>query len=226
MVRTDSKVERHDDDIIAVARKDMRPWIESPYYEAAREDVERFWRQSSIFRQFFDKMNHRHLIELACGQGRHVPMVLTLPDVERYIGIDIVESNIEFCRRAVPICERVSFLVNSGAAYDDVNDGWASAIFCYDAMVHFDSDVVRAYLRDTMRVLAPGGCALFHHSNYMNNPGGNYPSNPHARNFMSKQLFAHYGIKAGLEILQSEAMRWGNDADLDCITLLRRPCDV
>ena len=33
-------------------------------------------------------------------------------------------------------------------------------------MVHFSADLVQAYLRDTARVLKPGGMALYHHSNY------------------------------------------------------------
>ena len=33
-------------------------------------------------------------------------------------------------------------------------------------MVHFDSDVVRAYLKEFRRILKPGGHGFCHHSNY------------------------------------------------------------
>ena len=55
-------------------------------------------------------------------------------------------------------------------------------------MVHFESDVIRSYLRDTMRVLEPGGRGFFHHSNYTG--GEDWRTNPSSRNFMSQAFFS------------------------------------
>jgi ubiquinone/menaquinone biosynthesis C-methylase UbiE len=65
----------------------------------------------------------------------------------------------------------------------------ATFLFCFDSMVHFDSDVVRAYLREARRVLRPGGHAFLHHSNTMAHPGGDFRAQPHWRNFMSRSCW-------------------------------------
>ena len=91
--------------------------------------------------------------------------------------------------------------------------------------VHFDSDVIRAYLRETARVLRRGGRALFHHSNYGDNPGGDVHDNPRWRNFMTENLFQHYAAKCGLRYLASQVLDWDGHPALDCLTLLELPVD-
>lgn len=47
-------------------------------------------------------------------------------------------------------------------------------------MVHFHADVVGTYLADKHRILKSGDCALFHHSNYTENPERSCGPNAHA----------------------------------------------
>ena len=54
----------------------------------------------------------------------------------------------------------------------DIPDGEATFVYSFDAMVYFDSDVVRAYLAEFRRVLAPSGTGFCHYSNYTGNPAG------------------------------------------------------
>ncbi len=89
-------------------------------------------------------------------------------------------------------------------------------------MVHFDSDIVRSYLRDCFRVLRPGGRGFCHHSNLTENPGGDFQQNAGARNFMSKALFENYCAKEGLEVLRAKVIQW-DTPDLDCLTLFEKP---
>jgi len=70
-------------------------------------------------------------------------------------------------------------------------------------MVHFDSDVVRSYLREFRRVLAIGGQGFCHYSSYTGNPTGTYRDHPGWRNFMSVELFEHYLAKEGLRPIES-----------------------
>ncbi|MGA8353464.1 MAG: hypothetical protein WB698_04780, partial [Solirubrobacteraceae bacterium] len=67
-----------------------------------------------------------------------------------------------------------------------------------------------------------GGRGFCHHSNYSTNPGGDWQQNPEWRNFMSRELFTHYAVKAGLRIIRSDLVEWGNIAALDCYTLFER----
>ena len=90
-------------------------------------------------------------------------------------------------------------------------------------MVHFDRQVILSYLADAHRVLIPGGRALFHHSNYSLNPDSPFSENPHARAYMSAQLFEEYANKSGLTVLEQKIIGWGGIENLDCITLLEKP---
>ena len=81
---------------------------------------------------------------------------------------------------------------------------------------------MRSYLRDAARVLAPGGRALFHHSNYPREPKTHYGQNPHARNQMTAALFQSHTKAAGLETLETVVIPWGDIADLDCLSLVEK----
>ena len=118
----------------------------------------------------------------------------------------------------------VDIVRNNGFDFHPVADASLSAIFCYDAMVHFGPDLVASYLKDTARVLEPGGMALYHHSNYMaDDPTRHFGLNPHARNNMSATLFADLAKQAGLEVVDSIVFDWGDAVALDGLTLVRRP---
>ena len=101
-----------------------------------------------------------------------------------------------------------------------VETGSVTLVYCFDAMVHFDSDVVRSYLRDTKRVLKPGGRAFFHHSNYTG--GHDWKKNPASRNFMSKELFGHYAMKEGLAVIKQRVINWDIHDNLDCLSMIGR----
>ena len=95
-------------------------------------------------------------------------------------------------------------------------------MFSYDAMVHFEYTAVLGYVAEAYRVLAPGGKALMHHSNYDRNPGGFYRDNPHWRNFMTKALFGHAALRAGFTVLEQEVTHWNRDEGIDCISLVEK----
>jgi hypothetical protein len=137
--------------------------------------------------------------------------------------MDVLESNVEHCKARLARHGNARVLVNNGTDFQPIESGSLTSMFCYDAMVHFDRQVVRSYLRDAARVLAPGAKALFHHSNCSLDPDSNFASNPHARAFMSGALFATYSQRCGLEVLQQRIMDWGKEPSLDCLTLLAKP---
>ncbi len=92
---------------------------------------------------------------------------------------------------------RVTCIRNDGFTIPQVPPKSITMFYCFDAMVHFDSDVVRRYLAEIRRVLDPAtGRAFLHHSNYTGRPGGDFHDSLHWRNFMSVELMAHYAAKA------------------------------
>lgn len=204
-------------------------WKEHAYYNRADHDdwMEPFWRSQSTFRRLFERLDTRVVIELACGHGRHTAYLLhsEIPSnkIERVYLIDINEENIEFCKKRFVDLDFVFTAINNGYDLKPIQNESVSAIFCYDAMVHFEYDAVISYLIDALRVLVPGGRALFHHSNYDRSPGADYSSNPSGRNFMSKNLFAHIARRAGFKILAQSPINWGMVRNLDCISLIEKP---
>jgi ubiquinone/menaquinone biosynthesis C-methylase UbiE len=202
-------------------RKVAQPWISSPYYEGAERYTHVFWGEGRIFRRLFNQLDLASVVELSCGHGRHAERVAPL--ARKLTLIDIVPENIEFCRKRLRPHANVEYLVGDGHSFAGVSRCSVSAIYCYDSMVHFTPDIVKSYLVDARRVLVPGGKALFHHSNFLAPFDKHYGQNPHARNHMTKDLFAYYSALAELEILESTIIDWSDAKSLDCVSLLRAP---
>jgi len=198
------------------------PWSDSPYYADAERFTSVFWAPDTIFRGLFDLMDHSIILELACGWGRHAEQCIPL--CERIVVMDIFEDNLARTTARLAVHkEKVTAILGDGCTFRPVPDESLTAIFCYDAMVHFSPDIVQSYLRDARRVLQRGGMMLLHHSNYEATVEQHYGLNPHARNHMTYDMFAAYCDDAGLHIRESVAIPWGKFADLDRISLIRKP---
>ncbi|WP_135468627.1 class I SAM-dependent methyltransferase [Crenalkalicoccus roseus] len=193
------------------------PWTpENPYFAQAEPVMARLWAE--LVHPFLRGCDFTCVLDLATGHGRNAAMLLPL--ARRLILVDIQPGNIAICRRRFGDDPRIAYIVNSGYDLREVPSGRVTLLYCFDAMVHFDSDVVRAYLAEARRVLAPGGRAFLHHSNYQG--GHDWRAAPHSRAFMSQALMAHYARKEGLSVLRQQVMDWGGEPGLDCLSLLER----
>lgn len=211
------------DKVIRTVKDD---WASHAYYDRAEEaDVMAvFWTEDTPFVRAFNQLDRSSMIELACGHGRHAAQIVDT--VGFLLLMDVNETNIDFCRKRFQGKANVRCEVNNGYDLQPAATESATSIYSYDAMVHFEPDVVGAYLTDIPRVLKPGGRALLHHSVYSGNPGGHYTQNPHHRNYMTADLFRHFALRAGLTILSQEIFPWGGGSNLspnlDGLTLLER----
>jgi SAM-dependent methyltransferase len=200
-----------------------RWWSEAPYFATAEPHMEQQWRGLVLpFLRFGESgIDCAVVVELGAGRGRTAAKLLPLAG--RLHLVDLHANNLEACRRRFGEDPRLWYHVTDGRSLP-LPDAAATFLFCFDSMVHFDSDVVRAYLRDARRVLRPGGHAFLHHSNTLARPGGDFEAEPHWRNFMSRELLAHYALKEGLEVLRQEPVDWAGDGSfIDRFSLLRRP---
>jgi ubiquinone/menaquinone biosynthesis C-methylase UbiE len=211
-------------DLAQLAHKEAQVWQGSVYYEDAEKWTHLFWNPKGNFLPLFEKMDLSRTLELACGHARHAEYLLSTygQKIERLFLTDILPSNIHYCMSRIGSHEKVSLFINNGIDFQPMSDKSLTALFCYDAMVHFDRDVVRAYLRDTARVLASGGKALFHHSNYSERPDTSFGQNPHARAYMSTSLFREYAEAENLMVLAQHGFRWGQVENLDALTLIQK----
>lgn len=200
-------------------------WAKTPYYDAVEKQALAQWED--LIQPFLEghEIDYTAVLELAVGHGRMTEILLQ--HATHVTGVDVLQENIDFCSTRLKQHPNLTLLRNDGVTLSGVASDTLNFVFCFDSMMHFDSDVVRAYLREFKRILAPGGKAFLHHSNLSRNPGGNFQTNAHARNFMSQALFQHYAAKEGLLCLKSEVIDWGRGekrvAELDCLSLLGHP---
>ncbi len=211
--------------VATLARTEAKVWEASSYYDDAERWTWLFWSEAHPFRPLFEQLDLSRVLELACGHGRHSEYLLAHygSRLGSLVMMDILQSNVDYCNARLGQRENLRVLVNNGVDFQPMPASSLTSIFCYDAMVHFDRQVVRSYLGDAVRVLVPGGKALFHHSNYSFDPDSHFGTNPLARAFMSKGLFARYAERLGLEVLQQTVFDWGGESGLDCLTLLAKP---
>jgi SAM-dependent methyltransferase len=191
------------------------PWNpENPYFAHAEAYMEELW--DGLVWPFIEECNFSHTVDLAAGHGRNSVKLARLAG--HLTIMDIQPGNVETCQQRFLERQGVDYYVNNGFDMQPLGAGDVTLVYCFDAMVHFDSDVIRSYLRDTHRVLAPGGRGFFHHSNYSG--GHDWRTNPSSRNFMTKELFAHYALKEGLNIVTQQVINWGSTPNIDCLTLV------
>lgn len=194
------------------------------YFTVAESDdaLNIFWGNDSNFYKLFKELSLTNVVELACGRGRHVPFYVD--KAKEITLVDILAKNIDFCRKRFLEYSHIHYYQNNGYDLSELTDDTYTALFTYDAMVHFELLDIYNYLRETYRILCSGGMALFHHSNYTDDYEVSFmhTANLGGRNFMSKKIFAHLAYRAGLEVVQQDIIDW-SEPNIDCITLCRKP---
>lgn len=185
-----------------------------------RAHMDIFWQNDSLFYQLFVQLNLEKVVELACGRGRHVPEYLS--KAQNIVLVDILKKNIDYCRQRFCSENKIQYYVNNGFNLKEIDSDSCTALFTYDAMVHFEMMDIFQYLLETKRILRKGGKALFHHSNNTDRYDVTFLSGRHGRNYMSKQLFAHLADRAGLRVVEQHVIDWAGEKELDCVTLVEK----
>lgn len=192
------------------------------YFDSAESEssLSLFWNEDGNFKKLFNKLNTNKIVELACGRGRHVPKYKDKS--EEIMLVDILEKNIDYCKKRFVGENNIQYYVNNGYNLEELPDSHYTALFTYDAMVHFEMIDIFEYLKETRRILVNGGRALFHHSNNTEDYKITFSTGTSGRNYMSKSLFAYLANRAGLEVIEQQVIDWGKEKDLDCITLVEK----
>jgi len=81
--------------------------------------------------------------------------------------------------------------------------------YCFEAAVHFDLEIILAYIKEFRRIMTPGAFGFVHHSNVTTNPGADFRTHPHWRNFMSKEIFVHLCIHNDLDVVNQYIFHQG-----------------
>jgi SAM-dependent methyltransferase len=167
-------------------------------------------------------------LELGPGAGRNTAR---LAQVARCIhAVDYNEYALQRLRDrfhswAGP-CE-LHFHRNRGSDLAMIGDQSVTFIYSWDAAVHFDKRVMSEYVSEFARVLKTNGMGFIHHSNLGATAYAAIRANPHWRSNVSKELFAEYCVRSGLDIVQQVDLPWtGPDGTImDCLSIFRQSGD-
>jgi SAM-dependent methyltransferase len=224
------------DTLSVLARRSGDAFLAPIYFRGAERRMGRQWAHY-IWPRIHDA-DFTTVIEVGCGHGRNTARLAPL--AQRLIAVDINAACVAAARRRLAGQANVRVLQNDGTSLGGIPSGSATLVYCWDAMVHFEPEVVAAYVSEVARVLAPGGRGFVHHSNWTQGQGRDFRSQPHWRNVMSKDRFAALVQANGLAMIRQDVIDWDTShpwwktfgglrrshrpvPGLDCITQFRRP---
>lgn len=196
------------------------------YFHSAESSMKAQWAEIIEPRlRRIPGLDMRIVLELAPGYGRNSEMLLPLIHEELHL-VDANRLCIERCQArfadyAGPV--RLYFHVNDGTSLSTIASASVTFVYTFDSMVHFDESLTSAYIHEFARVLLPGGTAFVHHSNAGQSTRRFWLLNRARRGAVALDQVAAASRAAGLEVLSQEPLPFGNSADLDGITVLRRP---
>jgi SAM-dependent methyltransferase len=205
-----------------LAKKEGFYWgddVSDSYFAVAERDMDLHW--TSIIHPVIKDCCYSTVVDLAAGHGRNAYRLIE--NATHVTCVDINPENIAFLKRRFKNDRRFTVIQNNGVGLPQIPDNSVDLAYSFDSMVHFDLEIVIAYVKEFYRIVRPGGVAFVHHSNYAVAPGADFRMNPHWRNFMSIQLFEHIARRSGFVCVTSRPIAWGGIDDLDGIALLRKP---
>lgn len=190
------------------------------YFQRAEDALGTFWNENSVFYNLFRRLDLTNIVELACGRGRHIQKYIN--QAGSVTAVDILQKNIDYCKERYKEYKNIRYYTNNGKDLNDLCSMEYSAVFSYDAMVHFEMMDIYSYLKEFYRILQPGGYCLLHHSNNTKDYKVSFETGEHSRNYMSKDLFAYLAYRAGFKIIEQVVIDWGDSKELDCVSLIKK----
>jgi hypothetical protein len=91
--------------------------VDNPYYKDVdnEDSLNIFWGNDSIFFSMFQKLDLQNVIELACGEGRHVSKYI---DRAGHVTlVDILKNNLDVCRKRYSGGNQQNFMSKEIFAY-------------------------------------------------------------------------------------------------------------
>lgn len=206
-------------------KPDQQIW--QSYYHAVEGGAQSQYRDyiEPLLEEYTDEISFDSVLDFACGEGRMAE--LFKGKAKKLYLIDAGSQAIESCRKRFENNRNIQAICNNSGAIPLENET-VSFVYSWDAMVHFSYKLLDYYLSEFSRVTLNGGYIFIHHSNLANLAGTMqiyelWSLNPECRSDVSKEDVAYLARRHNLEVIKQHVFDWGV-ADIDCITILRKPC--
>jgi len=189
------------------------------YFIDAETAMQKQW--DTIIWPLIKSFDFDAVLELAPGAGRNTERLCAIS--KKIYAVDYNSYALEQCQKRLGSSYRgcgIEYHVNNGKSLSVIQDDAVSAIYCWDAAVHFDRSILKSYLREFSRVLRAAGRGFVHHSNLGDTASKNIKKNPHWRSNVSKESFAEMCEANGLRVMAQVDIPWGNI--VDCGTLFEK----
>ena len=174
-----------------------------------------------------NKFDFNSVLELAPGGGRNTERLCSV--AKNIYAIDYNFYAIEQCRKRLGNSHsgcNIEYHVNNGLDINMIQNESITAIYCWDAAVHFDKSIFGSYLPEFSRVLKKGGQGFIHHSNLGDMADKNIKKNPGWRSNMDKKKFVQICDLNGLQIVEQVDVNWGKDKRgreiTDCCSVFKK----
>lgn len=204
------------------------------------------WKASLVETYIIPEARDARVVEIAPGHGRwteHLVRVAKTVDVA-----DINASCLDSCRQRFIGHDNIAYHLTDGRSLYFAAPSSVDFVWSFDSFVHMDPDVIRSYLREIARVLAPRGTAIIHHAGKphwttrvapvtrrLGRPGRvmqrvlsqHKLRGDGRRSDVSPRQVRRWAGEAGLDVVR-QTDRWGASGQYtvakyrDCITILRQ----
>jgi len=208
------------------------------YYAMAEHHTDAAWQFIEPRIKQISGIDTSMVLDFACGKGRIAQF--WLPIVKNLILSDINREAIEFCKErfsSSPDSGKIRYVVNDAASIP-LEDNSVSFIYSWDAMVHFDFDLLKIYFKEFSRILKPGGFGFIHHSNFgslaarfhaftknlkIRGKRSRFNRNPGWRAGTTAVDVKDFCRKNGLITVNQEIFTWHGNKNMDCLTTFKKP---
>jgi SAM-dependent methyltransferase len=142
--------------VISWPEKKGRRWDEKAFFENGVQEVHRFLK---YLRGQGVKLKKGKALDFGCGVGR-ITRALT-PHFRKVTGVDLSARMIGLARRYNRSMRRCDFVLNGRPDLGSFKDGTFDFVYSSLTLQHMKPAYALSYIREFIRVLRPGGIALF-----------------------------------------------------------------
>lgn len=132
-------------------------WDAVQFYATGNKEIDAIW--SFLEKNSFLPVDRQKALDFGCGMGR-----LTFPLARRFekiVGVDVSATMIRKATEQNPTPDKINFLVSERPDLSLFEDGAFSFVYSVITLQHIPPAESDSYLREFLRVLKPGGVAVF-----------------------------------------------------------------